>query len=166
MEVKKKEGEDIRAEEVILQESKKKALAQSLKTKATFRIALPRKPCHLKVYLGMFADHVSGEGSGILFKILINDALIDNLEGVVGVIGTEQRNSFLKPRALFAKPWTFFIQYLKSSDQKWEEAFLDLSYFSGKVIDLTFTVTGWPQKEEKALVACWGEPVIMVEEGY
>jgi hypothetical protein len=166
MEVKKKEGEDIRTEEVTIQESKKKALVQSLNTKATFRIALPRKPCHLKVYLGMFADHVSGEGSGILFKILINDALIDNLEGVVGVIGTEQRNSFLKPRALFAKPWTFFIQYLKSSDQKWEEAFLDLSYFSGKVIDLTFTVTGWPQKEEKALVACWGEPVIMVEEGY
>ena len=163
MEVKKKDGEDIRAGAVTIREVKKEALLQPLNTQATFRIALPRKPCFLKMNLGGLADHGAQEENGILFKILIDDALIENLEGIVGVMGAEHRNAFMKPRALFAKPRTFFIYYLKPSDQRWQETYLDFSHFSGKVIDLTFSVAAWPHPEEQSMVACWGEPVIVVE---
>jgi hypothetical protein len=164
MEIKKRGGEEIRAEEVTIQEMKKKALVQSLSTEATFRIALPRKPCLLKVNLGMIAEHRAKDETGIIFKILIDDALIDNLEGGIGVIGAEQRNTFMKPRTLFFKPKTFFIQYLSPSEKGWHETSLDLSYYAGKVIDLTFSVTPVTlQKERREMVACWGEPVIMVD---
>jgi 4-amino-4-deoxy-L-arabinose transferase-like glycosyltransferase len=163
MEVKEQGSEAIKAGTITIRETENEALIQPLNTEATFRIALPRKPCFLRVNLGGIVDHGSKEGNGILFKILIDDALIDNLEGIVGVMGAEHRNAFMKPRALFAKPRTFFIHYLQPSEQKWQEIHLDLSHFSGKVIDLTFSVTGWPHQEERSMLACWGKPLIMVE---
>ena len=46
------------------------------------------------------------------------------------------------------------------ADRKWKEISLDLSTFTGKVVDITFEVAGGPKGDDRNDEALWAHPII------
>ena len=103
-------------------------------------------------------------GDGILFKILIDNILPENIFPVTGSIGVGQKRQFFKPKTFFLEPHTYFIQFIDPknniAERKWQDISLDLSAFAGEVVDITFAVDGGPKNDNHYDEALWAHPVI------
>lgn len=143
---------------------KKAAWLQDSPSKVSFRLQLPHGRCRLKAALAMIPSCWDKPGDGILFKILIDDILLENLFHVTGSIGVGQRRQFFKPKTYFFEPRTYFIQFIdpknNPAERKWQDISLDLSTFAGKVVDLTFEVSAGPKDDGRNDEAVWANPII------
>jgi hypothetical protein len=156
--------EDIRIEETTIDNITHKTLLQPIDSKMTFRLALPNQQCGLRFYLATQPETWKQEGDGVICKILFSDLFMENLFDEVGMVGVEQRKSFLKPRSWFFETRTIYLQYLDPKhnldERIWHQVDLDLSRFAGKVVEFTFEVDQGPLKDRRFDIALWGEPVI------
>jgi len=143
---------------------KKTAWLQPSPSKISFRVQLPQGRCRLKAALNMIPSCWDKPGDGVLCKILIDDILLENLFHVTGSIGAEQKRQFFKPKTYFFEPRTYFIQFIdpknNPDERKWQEVSLDLSTFSGKVVEITFEVNGGPKDDNRNDEALWANPII------
>ena len=75
-----------------------------------------------------------------------------------------QVKQFFRPRTYFLPSRTYFIQFIDPvnnlTERKWQDIALDLSTFAGRVVDITFQVSGGPRNDNRCDEALWGEPVI------
>jgi hypothetical protein len=137
--------------------SGRRALSQPAQTRATFRLGLPNQPCRLKFSLA------AGE-AGALFKIFLNNNLLENLFDAPRMLGEEQQMSFVKPRGNLLKPRILYLRYLPprsaAAEGDWEEISLDMSRFSGMTVEISFLVEPGPNPPSLSGMGLWGEPVI------
>ncbi|MCX5903901.1 MAG: hypothetical protein NTV89_10635, partial [Proteobacteria bacterium] len=142
----------------------KRALAQPAETRATFRLGLPHQPCRLRFSLAQLPPVPSSGGSGVLFKIFLNNNLLENLFDTAKMAGEEQQMSFVKPRGNLLKPRILYLEYLPprhaAADSARDEITLDMSRFSGMTVEITFAVEPGPQPGAPSSTGLWGEPVI------
>jgi hypothetical protein len=115
--------------------------------------------------LGMVPSCWDKPGDGLVGKILINDVLLENLFQEIGMIRGAQIRQFFRARTFFlSQPRTYFMQFIDPQhnpiDRKWKEISLDLSTFSGKVVDITFEVAGGPKGDNRNDEALWASPII------
>lgn len=140
------------------------ALAQPSLTEAKFRVSLPPQKCRLKVSLATWPQTWDSKGDGVTFKIKLSDHLLENFFDIPGMVGMEQRSAFVKPRSYFFASRTIYMHYLCPKDnpdqRKWNSVSIDLTRFSGKVVDITFKVEPGPRQDARFDVALWGDPVI------
>jgi len=159
-----KEMSEIKQVSVDIGGVKKAAWLQPSPSRLSFRVPLPHGRCRLKAALGMIPSCWDKPGDGVLYKILINDILLENLFHVTGSIGAGQKRQFFKPKTYFFEPRTYFIQFIdpkkNPADKKWQNIFLDLSTFAGKVVDITFEVSGGPEDDDRNDEALWAHPII------
>ena len=103
-------------------------------------------------------------GDGVLFRILVNDIVLENLFQSVRTIATKQKRQFFQPQTFFIQPRTYFIQYVdpknKPSERKWQDLCLDLSTFAGNIVDITFETDAGPSGDDRNDEALWAQPVI------
>ena len=164
-----------------------RALVQPTDTLTTFRLSIPPQGVRLTFSLSaipeMWAYLFSGSGAqflryaaatpveawgkggdGVLCKILLNTHLIENLFEGIGMVGVEQKMSFLKPRTYFFASRTAYLRYLNPqlnpADGSWQQVTLDMSRFSGMTMDISFAAEPGPAAEVLRDVALWGDPVI------
>jgi len=83
---------------------------------------------------------------------------------VTGSIGFGQKRQFFKPKTYFFEPRTYFIQYIdpknNPAERRWQDISLDLSTFAGKVVSITFEVSGGPHHDDRNDEALWANPTI------
>ncbi len=143
---------------------KKSAWLQPSPSSISFRVQLPHSRCILKAALGMMPSCWDKPGDGVLCKILLDDILLENLFHITGSIGIVQKRQFFKPKTYFFEPRTYFIQFIDPknnfAERKWHEISLDLSTFAGKVVDITFEISGGPHNDDRDDEALWAHPVI------
>gem|GEM_PF-2354257 len=142
----------------------KRALAQPAETRVTFRLDLPHRSCRLRFSLAQLPPVPSAGGSGVLFKIILNNNLMENLFDTAMMAREEQQMSFLKPRSQFLQPRTIYLQCLSGrhtdGERARDEITLDMSRFSGMTVEITFAVEPGPQPGAPSSTGLWGEPVI------
>ena len=143
----------------------KEAWVQPSPSRVSFRLQLPQGRSRLKMALGMVPSCWDKSGDGLVGKILINDVLLENLFRETGAIRGSQIRQFFRARTFFlSKPRTYFMQFIdaqnNSADREWKEISLDLSTFSGKVVDITFEVAGGPRGDDRNDEALWASPII------
>jgi len=159
-----KEINEIKQVSVDIDGVKKAAWLQSSPSRVSFRVQLPNGRCRLKAALCMMPSCWDKPGDGVLCKILIDDILLENLFHVTGSVGIGQIKQFFRPRTYFLPPRTYFIQFIdpknNHAERKWQDISLDLSTFAGKVIDITFEVSGGPKNDQQDDEALWAHPVI------
>jgi len=149
--------------EVTLNGITKSAWMQPSPSEVTFRMQLPHGRCRFRLSLGMMPSCWDKSGDGALCKITINDILLENFFGVPGAVGLGQVKQFFRPRTYFLPSRTYYIQFINPenpAEKKWQEVFCDLSSFSGRVVDITFQVTGGPRNDDNCDEVLWGEPAI------
>ena len=150
--------------EVSLDGVPKKAWVQPSPSRLSFRVQLPGGRSRMKSSLGVMPASWDAAGDGIIFKIMINDIIMENFFHVPGSVGFAQVKQFLRPRTFFLPPRTYFIKYLdpkqNPSERKWHDIELDLSSFAGKVVDIIFEVSGGPLEDNQYDEALWGDPFI------
>jgi hypothetical protein len=144
---------------------KKEAWLQPSPSRVSFRLQLPHGRSRLKMALGMVPSCWDKPGDGLVGKILINDVLLENLFRETGAIRGSQIRQFFRARTFFlSKPRTYFMQFIdpqnNPADRKWKEISLDLSTFTGKVVDITFEVAGGPKGDDRNDEALWAYPII------
>jgi hypothetical protein len=159
-----KETDEITQVSVDLGGIKKDAWLQYSPSSVSFKVQLPHGRCRLKTALGMMPSCWDKPGNGVLCKILIDDILLENLFHVTGSIGIVQERQFFMPKTYFFEPRTYFIQFIDPknnlAERKWQEISLDLSTFAGKVVSITFEVSGGPHHDDRNDEALWANPII------
>ena len=159
-----KEIEEINQIYVDIGGIKKAAWLQPSSSRVSFRVQLPHGRCRLKAALGMMPSCWDKPGDGVLCKIFIDDILFENLFYITGSIGIGQRRQFFKPKTYFFEPRTYFIQFIDPknnlAERRWQEISLDLSRFAGKVLDITFEVSGGPNHDDRNDETLWAHPAI------
>jgi hypothetical protein len=143
----------------------KEAWVQPSPSRVSFRLQLPQGRSRLKMALGMVPSCWDKPGDGLVGKVLINDVLLENLFRETGAIRGSQIRQFFRARTFFlSKPRTYFMQFIDAqnnpADREWKEISLDLSTFSGKVVDITFEVAGGPRGDDRNDEALWAAPII------
>ena len=145
----------------------KSAWLQPVDSTVSFRVRLPYGRCRLSGGMGMMPSCWDKEGDGVLYKITVSDNLFENVFSVPGDAGIAQMKNFLRPRSIFLAPHTYFLAFIdpkqNHAERSWQDISLDLSRFAGKVIDISFEVSGGPRNDNRYDEALWGNPVI---EGY
>jgi len=140
------------------------AWLQTAPSQVSFRLKLPQGSCRLRAALSMMPSCWDKPGDGALCRILINDILLENIFHITGAIGVEQKRQFFRPKTFFFLPRTYFIDFIdpkhNSDQRKWHEISLDLSTFAGKVVDITFEVTGGPLRDDRYDEILWAHPLI------
>jgi len=158
------ETAEIKQVSVDIEGIKKVAWLQPSPSRVSFRVQLPHGRCRLKAALAMTPSCWDKPGDGVLCKILIDDILLENLFHVTGSIGVMQRRQFFKPKTYFFEPRTYFIQFIDPKnnpvERKWQDILLDLSTFAGKVVDITFEVSGGPHHDNRNDETLWAQPII------
>ncbi len=143
---------------------KKSAWLQLPPSRVSFRVKLPHGRCRLRAALGMMPSCWDKPGDGILYKILIDNILLENLFHVTGSIGVEQKRQFFRPKTFFFEPRTYFVKFIDPknnfAERKWHTISLDLSTFAGKVVDITFEVSSGPHHDDRYDKALWAHPII------
>jgi hypothetical protein len=156
--------DDIKQVSVDMGGIKKVAWLQPSPSRISFRVQLPHGRCRLKSALGMTPSCWDKPGDGVLCKILLDDILLENLFHVTGSIGIGQRRQFFKPKTYFFEPRTYLIQFIDPknnyAERKWQEISLDLSTFTGEVVDITFEVGGGPKNDDRYDEVLWAHPII------
>jgi hypothetical protein len=156
--------EDVKTEEITVNNISRRAIIQPSLTRTGFRVQLPLGKCRLKFHLATDPDTWDLGGNGILFKVALKDHLMENLFDKIGMGGVKQRESLSVPRSYFFGFRTIYMHYLdpkvRLDQRKWHDISLDLSRFSGKVIDIMFVAAPGPKNEDSFDTALWGEPVI------
>ena len=141
-----------------------RALALPASTRATFRLGLPHQPCRLRFSLSQLPPAIEAGGGGALFKIYLNNNLLENMFDAAGMAGADQQMSFLKPRSHFLRPRTIYLQYLPgrqtAGERDGDEITLDMSRFSGMTVEITFAVEPGLQPNAPSSTGLWGEPII------
>jgi hypothetical protein len=159
-----KETDEITQVSVDLGGIKKDAWLQYSPSSVSFKVQLPHGRCRLKTALGMMPSCWDKPGNGVLCKILIDDILLENLFHVTGSIGIVQERQFFMPKTYFFEPRTYFIQFIDPknnlAERKWQDISLDLSTFAGKVVSITFEVSGGPHHDDRNDEALWANPII------
>jgi hypothetical protein len=137
---------------------------QSAPSAVSFRLRLPHGRCRLSAALGMMPSCWYKEGDGALCKITINDNLFENVFTAPGEASTAQLKNFLRLRSIFLTPRNYFLRFIDAKqhpdERAWQNVSLDLSPFAGKVIDISFEVSGGPRNDDRYDEVVWGEPVI------
>jgi len=157
--------DEIKEVSVDVGEVKKAAWQQPAPSSVSFRVKLPYGRCRLKTALAAVPPYGVKAGAGVQCKILIDDTLLENAFQEIGAIRVEQMRQFFRPRTLFfSKPRTYFLQCINTHNNPdrgtWQDLSLDLSAFNGKVIDITFEVTGNPQGDGCTAEVLWDHPTI------
>ena len=142
----------------------KSAWLQTAPSRVSFRLHLPYGRCRLKGSVGMIPSCWDKGGDGVLYKITIHDIFLENFFRLPASAGVGQMKHFLRPRTFFTPPRTYFIHFIdpknNPAERRWQDITLDLSAFAGKVVDVTFEVSGGPLSDNHCDEALWGEPVI------
>ncbi len=142
------------------------ALVHLSRTGIAFRVSVPPQNCRLRVSLATDPGTWNSDGDGITFKIMMNDNLFENFFDEIGMVGEDQKTTFLKPRGYFFRSQPIYMHYLdpkhNQDQRKWHNISLDLSRFSGKVVDFEFVADPGPRNNDRNDIALWGEPVIEV----
>lgn len=156
--------ETVEERAVILNGVTKSAWMQTSPSSVSFRMQLPHGRCRFKSSLGVMPSCWDKGGDGVLCKVTINDILLENFFHVPGAVGLGQVRQFFRPRTYFLPSRTYFIQFIDPihnlTERKWQDIAFDLSTFSGRVVDITFQVSGGPRNDDRCDEALWGDPVI------
>jgi hypothetical protein len=154
----------VHADTITITNKIERSIIQSIQSAAVFRFTVPEGRCRLKMSLATLPATWTQPGDGITFKILLSDHLLENLYDEIGMVGVEQRSSFLKPRTYFFGGRTIYLYYIdpkkNPGQRKWHDVQLDLSRFRGKVVDLRLVVEPGPEKDKRFDTGIWGNPVI------
>jgi len=154
----------IRKAAVSINDNQQRVLVQPAETFVAFRLSLPPRKCRLNLSLATDPATWDAPGDGVMFRIMLRDNLLENLYDSVGMVGAQQKIDFLKPRSYFFGFRNIYTHYLdpkkQAAQRAWHPVCLDLSRFSGKVVDLSFVIGPGPGEDEHGDVALWGDPVI------
>jgi hypothetical protein len=160
-------SESVRQISVEMEGVTKTAWLQPPPAQISFKTQLPHGRCRLKGSVGILPSCWDKRGDGVLYKITINDLFLENFFRVPSSAGIGQMKDFLRPRTFFTPPRTYFIHFIDPKnnlgERKWQDITLDLSAFAGKVVDITFAVSGGPRNDNHYDEALWADVVV---EGY
>ena len=143
----------------------KSAWLQVSPSSVFFRVQLPYGRCRLKAAIGMPPALWDKPGDGALCRILIDDILVENILTEIASVRVSELREFFRPRTFFFKdPRTYFKQFIdpasNHADRSWQDMSVDLSAFAGKVVDITFEVSGGPFNDCQNDEVFWANPVI------
>jgi 4-amino-4-deoxy-L-arabinose transferase-like glycosyltransferase len=143
----------------------RKAWLQASASSALFRLQLPYGRCRLKAAIGTPPASWDKPGDGALCKILVDDILVENIFTEIASIRVSELREFFRPRTFFFKePRTYFNQYIDPAHDRdarsWQDISVDFSAYAGKVVDITFDVSGGPFNDCRNDEVLWANPVI------
>ncbi len=141
------------------------AWLQAATSSALFRLQLPYGRCRLKAAIGLPPASWDQPGDGAVCKILIDDILVENILTEIASVRVSELREFFRPRTFFFKePRTYFSQFIDPAHNRaarsWQDVSVDLSGFAGKVVDITFEVSGGPFNDCRNDAVLWANPVI------
>ncbi len=130
-----------------------------------FRLQLPYGRCRLKAAIGTPPASRDTPGDGALCKILIDDIMVENIFTAMASVRVSELREFFRPRTFFFKePQTYFKQFVEPARERanltWQDFSVDLSAFAGKVVEITFEVSGGPFNDCRNDQVLWADPVI------
>ncbi len=139
-------------------------IVQPSNTRIKFKLALPPQNCRLRFFLATDPDTWHSGGDGITFKIMLSNNLFENLFDSIGMAGETEKLAFFKPRGFFLNSHPIYINYINpkisKKQKKWNAINLDMSRFSGKVVNIELVAEPGPVSNDMADIALWGDPVI------